>query len=98
MNGRVADLDGDPLRPAAGASATGHPAYSREWSASGPIIERQHISLEHDGVRAEPWLAAAGEPITYADGSEATRILSGRTPLIAAMRCYVASKLGKEQL
>lgn len=61
---------------------------SLDWSQGGPIIEREGINLckERDGVHA-----VIVEPHGH-DWTEAV----GPTPLIAAMRCYVASKLGDE--
>ncbi len=56
---------------------------STDWAQSGPIIEREGIALYLFG-NAE-WNAHVG-------GKESI----GPTPLIAAMRCYVASKLGEE--
>ena len=67
-------------------------APSDNWAQGGPIIEREKISLE--------FLPGAGD--TGADVWIATRIErpavseeQGPTPLIAAMRCFVASKLGE---
>jgi hypothetical protein len=57
---------------------------SENWADGGPIIERERIRLDPRGV----WVAAH-------DTCEWTEY-SGPTPLIAAMRCYVASKLGDE--
>ena len=57
--------------------------YSTNWAQGGPIIERERIELEHDGFI---WWARIKADEDY----------SGPTPLIAAMRCYVASKLGDE--
>jgi len=57
---------------------------SGDWMQGGPIIERERIDVlyEHD-LR---WIAVPQKGIeSY-----------GPTPLIAAMRCYVASKLGDE--
>ena len=58
--------------------------YSSKWSQGGPIIERECIALK----------ALAAEPVYWRAGTFGTSI--GPTPLIAAMRCYVASKLGDE--
>lgn len=64
---------------------------SADWLQGGPIIERESISLMKDCD--DIWQASIGgctdldEPFWQAVGS---------TPLIAAMRCYVASKLGNE--
>ena len=57
---------------------------STNWAQGGPIIEREGIALKRiiDGWRAtRDW-------IRYD--------FIAPTPLIAAMRCYVASKLGDE--
>jgi hypothetical protein len=62
---------------------------SSDWSQGGPIIEREKIMLEP----VETWCAHlyTGDPaINYAVSHE------GKTPLEAAMRCYVASKFGEE--
>lgn len=56
--------------------------YSTDWAQGGPIIEREKIAIDCDGAQ---WVASANDrPVCYA----------AKTPLIAAMRCYVASKLG----
>jgi hypothetical protein len=57
--------------------------YSTDWAQGGSIIEREKITLEWTG---ENWCAYIRH-----DAEE-----FGPTPLIAAMRCYVASKLGDE--
>jgi len=57
--------------------------YSTNWAQGGPIIEREHIALWSEGY---DWEAKQyGQHESW-----------GETPLIAAMRCYVASKLGDE--
>jgi len=58
---------------------------STDWAQGGPIIEREKISIDamYDTVG---WVASTQESIGY----------EGDTPLVAAMRCYVASKLGDE--
>jgi len=61
------------------------PEYSTDWSQGGPIIEREMIEL----IPQTPALWDAmyrGQHIPN----------DGPTPLIAAMRCYVASKLGDD--
>ena len=64
--------------------------YSRKWETGGPIIERETISttIDDSGV----WLAFN----QYNYAGEKRLMHAGPTPLIAAMRCYVASKLGDE--
>jgi|694.fasta_scaffold53808_6 hypothetical protein len=61
---------------------------STDWSQGGPIIEREKLCLDIDS--AGVWLAWTKQ--NYDD--EPRHMVSGPTPLIAAMRCYVASKLG----
>ena len=56
---------------------------SSDWAQGGPIIERERINLWNEGYEWEASLF--GKHIVW-----------GNTPLIAAMRCYVASKLGDE--
>jgi hypothetical protein len=63
-------------------------APSTDWAQGGAIIERECITVEHAGV----WI---GRCWKASDGDEQIEI-EGATPLIAAMRCYVASKLGDE--
>ena len=61
-----------------------------DWAQGGPIIERERIALTawHGADRVTYWRADA-----FRSG---TVRMYGDTPLIAAMRCYVASKLGDE--
>lgn len=62
---------------------------STNWAQGGPIIEREGIAL-HLGQDGLWWARIPPENLT-------PQILtSAPTPLIAAMRCYVASKLGDE--
>lgn len=62
-----------------------HP--SDQWSDGGPIIERERISIGpiYNGYEVAHWTAVQ-------DFGESRK--DGPTPLIAAMRCYVASRLG----
>ena len=65
---------------------------STDWAQGGPIIESEWI-------RVEPWPNESGENFrwaaTYFD-APLVIVRYGPTPLIAAMRCYVASKLGDD--
>ena len=64
--------------------------YSTLWSCGGALIERERITL--DLYESGEWLAQIwGDDITDSDFEEC-----GPTPLIAATRCYVTSKLGDE--
>jgi hypothetical protein len=60
-----------------------HCRYSTNWAQGGPIIEREGIAVRE--VLKGSWVA------DLEVGFE-----EGPTPLIAAMRCYVASKLGDD--
>ena len=55
------------------------------WEQGGPIIEREKIDVCVDNDGWFTWYAKKGDVER-----------GGATPLIAAMRCYVASKLGPE--
>jgi hypothetical protein len=63
--------------------------YSTDWAQGGPIIEREGICLyfNPEDANAFEWHAEDRSHAFY---------LEGPTPLIAAMRCYVASKLGAD--
>jgi hypothetical protein len=60
---------------------------STNWAQGGPIIEREMIEIGAHEPKDIEWVAR-----DY--WKENT--MTGPTPLIAAMRCYVASKLGDE--
>ena len=62
--------------------------YSTRWEFGGPIIEREVITLIHP--RWDCWTAHKYDE----RDEEESYTLDGVTPLIAAMRVYVASKLG----
>jgi hypothetical protein len=70
------------------------PWYSTDWAEAGLIIEREGIEF---------WTYSANQDehgnftaIKTAKHPSSTQHYSGSTPLIAAMRCFVASKLGDE--
>ena len=63
--------------------------YSANWSQGGPIIEREKIALSQ-------FTQKDGKVIWSASAFIVKRHGYGPTPLIAAMRCYVAYKLGDE--
>lgn len=73
-------------------------APSRSWCDGGPIIERERIKLHppetrRPGVNWE-WQADCYGPID--SPGEYFHTEEGETPLFAAMRAYVLSKLGEE--
>ena len=63
---------------------------STNWAQGGPIIEREWICA--DRLMDGRWWACkrtnAGDSMLFQN--------AGPTPLIAAMRCYVTSKMGDE--
>ena len=79
--------------------------YSADWSQGGPLIEREGINVvrcndlyfpsgnEHGDYYEQYWKA---EIKGYGDLTIPLYKEYGPTPLIAAMRCFVASKLGDE--
>jgi hypothetical protein len=60
-----------------------YPEWSTDWAQGGPIIERKGLTLTH---QANQWAAQTDDDV----------FAYGPKPLIAAMRCYVASELGDE--
>ena len=62
---------------------------SADWAQGGAIIEREKIAIT--GTNFHWWECDSGWYAHIGD-----RYSHGDTPLIAAMRCYVASKLGDE--
>jgi hypothetical protein len=58
---------------------------SNYWEQGGPIIERKRINTLDNGSSFSCF---------YSRGKTVNQRWDGPTPLIAAMRCYVASKLG----
>lgn len=72
-------------------------SYSTDWSKGGHLIERERITLDLTDVLFDhdtEECVHLEHPEWWASKGEATG--RGATPLIAAMRCYVASKLGNE--
>lgn len=63
-------------------------SFCYDWALAGPIIEREKISIRQ-------W---TNVPIVHAymPVDDAEWASDGASPLIAAMRCFVISKLGNE--
>lgn len=59
---------------------------STDWAHGGAIIEREGLSIEPFKGRSNDWRA-----FDFKEG----HVYAGESALIAAMRCYVASKLGE---
>lgn len=102
MNVKTQDLIGEALDLAV-AECVGLNLYvarlqrfspSTNWAQGGPIIERENIEWQ--------WLPAPDKAHQYGarkpslGGLNRTFCMDGPTVLIAAMRCYVASRLGDE--
>jgi hypothetical protein len=64
---------------------------STDWEQGGPIIEREWLDVT-------PWPNESREDMRWQckQHDSIDCVAFGPTPLIAAMRCYVASKLGDE--
>jgi hypothetical protein len=79
-----------------GRQTVGYVPYcpAENWSQGGPIIDRERISIRTYANPGHPWVAFIDFGGSSVSGVKAKRY--GPTPLIAAMRCYVASKLGDE--
>jgi len=63
---------------------------STNWAQAGPIIEREGMGVwmyqfNEQGEPEQGW---------YAEDKDGNHVRTGPTPLIAAMRCFCASKLG----
>jgi hypothetical protein len=66
---------------------------STDWSLAGPIIEREGVCMVFSPKDARgAWYCVMGKNRFLSPDFEG----SGPKPLVAAMRCYVASKLGDE--
>lgn len=64
---------------------------STDWAQCGPIIDRERIDLSFESGGRAGWTAyPAG------DTGDETLYGTGPAPQIAAMRCYIISKLGDE--
>lgn len=75
--------------PPNGAVGDMIPKFSADWAIGGPIIDRARITVMSPKGGRYDWLAEIIREKHFA-------FQNGHTPLIAAMRAYVASKFGKE--
>ena len=71
-------------------------SYSTNWAQGGPIIEREKIKLFPNvgGTWSAQIRHEKNHPLVAHKVPDGWTNSAGLTPLIAAMRCYVASKLG----
>lgn len=63
--------------------------WHQSWNQAGAVIDREQINLTT--IHDSPGLWGA----FYDDGQDHTFPHHGETPLLAAMRCFVAQKLGQ---
>lgn len=66
---------------------------STDWAQGGPIIEREKIHLEGPDTDHPVWSGYLSD-----ENDQGIGYWDGPTPLIAAMRCYVFSKLRDEEV
>ena len=74
-----------------GVARNKHLHPSTNWSQGGPIIEREEITV--GPWTTSPFMAHRGAHMAIRNDNPR---FVGPTPLIAAMRCFVASKMGDE--
>ena len=87
----VARIEGDELPKSGGKGLD----YSSDWTHGGPILERMFAQ----GLRlhtAEHMTGIHDKAVVAASLDSSNGFWFGPTPLIAVMRCYVASALGRE--
>jgi len=68
----------------------GVPSFTKEWSIGGPVIESKRIEINTQG---DKWIASR---TILSDEYDRCFEQFGKTPLIAAMRCFVASEFGAD--
>ena len=65
----------------------------QDWAQAGPIIEREKIAIS---PRAGEWTASIADPSENPNSPVVIAERTGATPLMAAMRCFVAHRFGEE--
>ena len=80
---RFDELDFEAIPP----QFRGNISYSTDWALSGPIIERE-------GIEVGPQIRSGWQSTVWKNNRPISS--QGPTPLVAAMRCYVESKLGEK--
>ena len=81
----------------AGTYRPAHWMPSTDWAQGGPIIERENLCVGRK-QQADTNYCEVNDPAVdcWARTTAGGYLSYGPTPLIAAMRCYVSSKLGEE--
>ena len=102
LNWAVAKADGTPIYRSGKTLTRMDTAHlivywqpTIDWSQAGPIIERECIAIRASGACS---VAPKNPDYWVAEILDTREIFTqyGPTPLVAAMRCYVASKMGDE--
>ena len=104
MKHKTAELEGALLDAAVakaeGADWSWTSPYSTSWEQGGPIIEREGITVmcNTSSLGRPYWLWEAHVQAEFDGGTLEHSIAEaeGPTPLIAAMRAYIASRFGDE--
>ena len=68
---------------------------SSNWADGGKLIESERISVWRY-PNLDSWHAAMQFDVSRDEGLQAKHYYQGPTPLIAAMRCFIASNFGNE--
>ena len=71
--------------------------YSTDWAQGGPIIDREKLCVGYQH-QCDPEYVPLLDPATicWARTTAGGYLKYGPTPLVAALRCFVASRLGDE--
>jgi hypothetical protein len=100
---KTGELEGSALNWAVGIAFNPSPEWGEwkpatNWAQGGPIIEQERIEVRESKGRwiAMWWADNSGMAKNPAQRFEFNYMTKGPTPLVAAMRAYVASKLGDE--
>ena len=72
-----------------------HYRPSSHWADGGPLMESERISVWRY-PDLDSWHACVEFGFERDEGLKAKHYYQGPTPLIAAMRCFISSKLGNE--
>ena len=84
-------MNGNLVHPTYGLLCTQIP-FSTNWAQGGPIIERMGNYCQEGSLENSHFYCST--PSVAEEWHDHPVKGTGPTPLIAAMRCYVASKLG----
>ncbi|WP_298702595.1 phage protein NinX family protein [uncultured Variovorax sp.] len=65
--------------------------FSEQWELAGPIIERENLLVAPNGAPGDGWHSRVKSAGGFLSDES-----YGQTPLVAAMRAYVALRFGEE--